>query len=295
VKSVSDQNMAPLEALLCQLRECLEEPHSHLLELFDAFADEARYGRRLLASSLRRLPRGARILEVGGGLMLLSTALQCEGFEVTAVEPVGSGFSAFHELQAIVLAHAVACGHAPQVLRQRVEDIDLESQFDFAFSINVMEHVDDIDLTIRRVLEALRGTSAYRFTCPNYLFPYEPHFNILALPSKALTGKLMRRWIDQSTRVYDREGMWASLNWITVPRVRRAVRAIPCARLQFHSEILSDILERVVHDDRFAARRSLWIRRLVTLAVAVGMHRLLAKLPASLLPVMDCSVERVAT
>ena len=181
--------------------------------------------------------------------------------------------------------------HAPHVLRQRVEDIGLESQFDFSFSINVMEHVDDMDLIVRRALEAFRETSVYRFTCPNYLFPYEPHFNILALPSKALTGKLMRRWIDQSTRVYDREGMWASLNWINVPRVRPAVRAIPYARLQFHSEILSDILERVVHDDQFAARRSLWIRRMVTLVVAIGMHRLLANLPASFLPVMDCSVE----
>lgn len=294
MKSVSDSNMAPLEELLCQLRECLDERYSHLLELFDAFADEARYGRRLLAGSLDRLPRGGRILEVGGGLMLLSAALQREGFEVTAVEPVGSGFSAFHELQAIVLSHAVASGHAPQVLRQRVEDIELESQFDFAFSINVMEHVDDVDLTIRRVLEALRETSVYRFTCPNYLFPYEPHFNILALPSKALTGKLMRRWIDHSSRVYDPEGMWASLNWITVPKVRRAVRAIPYARLLFHGEILSDAFERVVHDDRFAARRSLWIRSLVTLAVAFGMHRLLAKLPASVMPVMDCSVERIA-
>ena len=79
---------------------------SHLLEIFDAFADEARYGRRLLGISLGR----GRILEVGGGLMLLSAALQSEGFGVMAIEPLGSGFSAFHELQAIVLAHAVACG-----------------------------------------------------------------------------------------------------------------------------------------------------------------------------------------
>ncbi len=293
MKVVAKPGLEPLEAVLCSLRGLLVREHNHLLDLFDTFADEARFGRRWLSSSLGQLPRGARILEVGGGLMLLSAALQREGFQVTAVEPVGSGFSAFQELQAIVLDHALAYGHAPQVLRQRAEDIDIESQFDFCFSINVMEHVDDFDLTIRRVVMALRKSSVYRFVCPNYLFPYEPHFNILAFPSKTLTGKLMRRWISTSTRVYDPEGLWASLNWISVPQVRRAVRVLPYARIRFHHEILRDAFERVVDDEQFAARRSPWVRRIVALAVACGVHRALSVLPASLMPVMDCAVERV--
>ncbi len=103
----------------------------------------------------------------------------------------------------------------------------------------------------------------------------------------------MRRWISTSTRVYDPEGLWASLNWISVPQVRRAVRVLPYARIRFHHEILRDAFERVVDDEQFAARRSPWVRRIVALAVACGVHRALSVLPASLMPVMDCAVERV--
>ena len=41
-----------------------------------------------------------------------------------------------------------------------------------------MEHVDDVPLVLRRVMSALRPGAAYRFVCPNYRFPFEPHFDI---------------------------------------------------------------------------------------------------------------------
>lgn len=292
----SDSNLCvdSLDVLLNQLHQSLEVQNPHLLWLFDSFANEARYARRLLASDLCKLQPGARILEVGGGVLLLSSALQLEGFEVTTVEPIGAGFSAFHELQAIVLSYADLNGHVPTVLRQRIEDIEVDSQFDFAFSINVMEHVDNVDLTIKKVLEALKSNAFYRFICPNYLFPYEPHFNIFSLPWKGLTGLLMKSWICQSTRVNDPTGMWESLNWITAPKVRRAVDANPNARLTFNREISSDMFERVINDDEFSARRSLWIRKFSTLLVSVGVHRLLCKLPVNIMPLMDCSVQRIA-
>eukprot|EP00494_Astrolonche_serrata_P011852 UN11950 len=63
-----------------------------------------------------------------------------------------------------------------------------------------MEHVDDVDQVIRNVADSLRHGGTYRFTCPNYFFPYEPHFNIPTLLSKNLTEKLLPKKFTRTNR-----------------------------------------------------------------------------------------------
>ena len=62
--------------------------------------------------------------------------------------------------------------------------------------MNVMEHVEDPALAVDRLTAMLVPGASYRFLCPNYLFPYEPHFNMPTFGSKALTERLMRRRIE---------------------------------------------------------------------------------------------------
>ena len=87
---------------------------------------------------------------------MLSCILQREGFRVTALEPTGGGFSHFAQLQAIVLDHAARDGMAPAVLRVTGETLALDGQFDFAFSVNVMEHVGDVGQVLQRVHRSLK-------------------------------------------------------------------------------------------------------------------------------------------
>ncbi len=222
--------------------------------------------------------------------MLLSVQLQREGYQVTALEPIGAGFSSFVELQSLVLKFATAAGYAPAVLPVAVEDLEIKGVFDFAFSVNVMEHVTSVNHALANVLSALKPGRSYRFTCPNYAFPYEPHFNIPTLFSKKLTERLFRVQIFNSRRVADPVGMWASLNWISVRSVSRAIEGIPGGVVRFERAILRDILVRVVVDDQFASRRSGWVKIFARLIVQCRVHHLLTRLPASLSPIMDCSV-----
>ena len=289
-----DPSSHSFDGYLIDLRHALSVDHSYLLDLYDVFAQEARFGRRWLDTSLSTLPKGSEILEVGGGLMLLSAELQREGYEVTALEPIGVGFSAFTELQELVVAFARHRGHAPTVLRLRVEDLDVKGSFDFAFSVNVMEHVDSVPKALIKVIDALRQPGIYRFTCPNYAFPYEPHFNIPTLFSKALTEHIFSRNIFNSSRVADPAGMWASLNWISVRTISRALAATPGGEARFDRTILRDTLLRVTADEQFASRRSSWVRGLAQLLVACGVHHMFARLPASVLPIIDCSVSRTS-
>ena len=263
-----------------------------LMKTFDVYAQEAVVGRALFAPQISALKQSAPIVEIGGGMMLLSCLLQNEGFEVTAVEPVGPGFSHFHRLQALVLQYAKRQGCAPHVVPIAAEDMLFDGAFDFAYSMNVMEHVRDVEAVIVRSIAALRVGGQYRFTCPNYLFPYEPHFNIPTLISKSATEKCFGSQIFNNPNLDDPPGTWRSLNWITVPQIASVARRLPNTDVSFSRQLLSDTLERVLHDPAFAARRSAWANRIIKALVNSRLHKIAKWVPASAHPIIDCTLTR---
>lgn len=99
-----------------------------------------------------------------------------EGFEVTSVEPVGSGFSDIRYLMDTFkkIAHNEKVKF--DLLNLPIEECAFDRKFDFIFSINVMEHLEDPGLVFVSLASLLKPTAKYRFFCPNYDFPYEPHF-----------------------------------------------------------------------------------------------------------------------
>lgn len=283
-----------MELWLADMRDQFATQGPDLLPLFETYQAEARFGREFIGAELERLARGASILEVGAGSMLLSCQLVREGFEVTALEPVGSGFSHFDRMRALVLERAKALGCQPQVLNQAAEDLAVAARFDFAFSVNVMEHVDRVPVVLTNVFRSLKPGGAYRFTCPNYDFPYEPHFNLPTLFSKRLTEKVLGRRILKSRRVPDPAGTWKSLNWISVRQIMRTASSQPGMRAEFDRRRLSSTLERIASDRNFAERRSPAMRKLLLLLVQARLHLLLRFIPARAQPIIDCRLRRAA-
>lgn len=282
-----------IESWVAEVRPQFVDSAPGLLPLFDAYSAEALFGRRYIDSDLRRLPRGARVLEVGAGSLLLSCQLIREGFEVTALEPIGDGFSHFDQMREMVLAKARSLGCCPTILDQPAEALATVNRFDYAFSVNVMEHVDDVGRVLETVSNSLKVGSSYRFTCPNYLFPYEPHFNIPTFFSKTLTERLLARKIFGSQRVPDPVGTWKSLNWINVVQVRKHVGRLAGLKLTFNRSMLVSTLERIASDPDFASRRSPAIRVLLLMIFRLRMHHLFVLVPAVLQPIMDCRVEKI--
>ena len=243
---------------------------------------------------MHHLSSGGQILEIGAGILLLSCHLQREGYAVTAVEPVGRGFSHFDRLRKIVLDYASEGGFAPALVTIPAEDLEFMSAFDYAFSINVMEHVGDVAVVLRRVLAAIRPEGRYRFLCPNYLFPYEPHFNIPTLFSKALTERLLGKYIRSSQSVVDPEGTWTSLNWISVPQVRRICRKELGVEPVFDRSVFYRFIQRALHDNDFQRRRGPMILSILQTLDRLGMTRLLLRIPVVCQPAMDCVIVRVS-
>lgn len=277
---------------LADIREYVATMAPGLLSMFDIYAGEASFGRNFIQSDLATLPLGASILEVGAGALLLSCQLQQEGFRVTALEPLADGFSHFGHLRSLVLERAAAKGIMPAICDFPAEEMVDESKFDYAFSINVMEHVVDVAKVLGKVVKSLKPGALYHFTCPNYLFPYEPHFNIPTLLSKRLTEHLFTTRIAKNTTMPDPIGTWRSLNWITVLQISEILGRLPGVSLCYSRSFLASTLERVQCDRKFAARRSAWIRCLAGCLVGLRLHKLLILLPAVMMPVVDCTVIR---
>ena len=281
-----------IEDWLCDIRQYASDIDPACLPLLDGYIGEARFGRAYIAAQLLDVPLNGYLLEIGAGSLLLSCQLVREGYMVTALEPVSDGFSHFNQIKKLVCARAAELGCLPELIEAKAETLNLHERFDLAFSINVMEHVGDVEAVVTRVVNALKFGALYRFTCPNYLFPYEPHFNIPTLFSKKFTENVFSRYIFRNENIPDSAGLWRSLNWITVPQLSDIAKRIPQTSMSFNKKLIVSTLERVVHDSDFSSRRAPWISSAIKLLVRSGAHRLFGLVPAVAQPIIDCSIRR---
>lgn len=289
-------NSSPKQSITNWLEKCrdsISEHHLNLLPLFDLYAAEARHGYLFIKNDLNNLPKGSDILEIGAGPMLLSSFLQQDGYKLTALEPSGVGFAHFDHLRDLVLKYAQDNNSSPSILPISAETLQVDSHFDFAFSINVMEHVTDIAIALKRVVQSLNHGGSYHFTCPNYLFPYEPHFNIPTLFSKQLTETFFAKKIFSYQDLHDPAGMWESLNWVTTPQLSAILKKLPDTHSRLNKKFMVTLLERTLVDKDFAARRSPFMCKLIALLVKTGLHRMIIFSPAICLPIIDCTVVRL--
>lgn len=280
---------ASFAEFIASLRTQIAARAPDLLFYYDIYAGEARFGRQWLEPELQKLAPGSAILEVGAGMFLLACQLQREGFAVTALEPVSSGFDHFHRLQQAVLEFAGQHGALPVLLASPAEALALERRFAFAYSLNVMEHVADPGVVMARVMASLIPGAHYRFVCPNYAFPFEPHFRIPIVINKSITERLFKRSILKlAATIEDPQGGWDGLNWITVAQVRRKAKKLDLS-VCFCPSILVIYLDRALNEPSFCDRHPL-INRLMRLMKSLGLLQALRLIPVRWMPVMDCTL-----
>lgn len=111
-----------------------------------------------------------KILEVGGGVHLLTSFLNQE-YDVTSVEP--GGFTDYtNQLRDKILSKNNLKAHITTL-----ESFNTDERFDLIFSMNVLEHTQDIETHLRSCINLLKDeNSLLLIQCPNYTFPFESHF-----------------------------------------------------------------------------------------------------------------------
>tara|TARA_R110002072_G_scaffold58498_3_gene149123 strand:+ start:1915 stop:2769 length:855 start_codon:yes stop_codon:yes gene_type:complete len=211
------------------------------------YLGEVRIGLDLVAPFLRP---GQRILEIGSGIGALGHFLAGQGLDIRGIEPSGSGFDLMDRLARHVSEVAGPTGYT--VADRAAEDLDpaRDGPFDLIFSVHVLEHVGNLDAAFCAMEGVLKPGGKMVHLCPNYRFPYDPHFGVpLLFWSPAMTHALHARRIDAH------KGIWDSLNFIGAGRLKRLARAQGLS-VDFHRGVMADTFRRLNDDPVFRQRHS---------------------------------------
>lgn len=253
------------------------------------YDSEAEFFKAILDEDIARLPFGARVLEIGSGMGLLSMYIADHGMKVESYEPNSAGFASMGQLRRVALgAWTPTSGIVNwrnEYLKPSIARIDEAADYVFAF--NVLEHVPDWRSLVESALTHLRPGATMRFIFPNYLYPYEPHFHMPTLVSKRLTGRLLRTRIVSSS-IQDAVDFWNELSWLTGNQMRRFARDSEITAEFSHRTTLR-YLDRFAKDPTFKARKGAMFSRA---ANAAKLPALLKAIPAHLMPIVDCTVSR---
>jgi SAM-dependent methyltransferase len=276
------------ETILSQLIS--EEPED-LKKLVRTYVGEALFFEALIARDLANRNGIERIVEVGAGVGLLSLLLARRGYTVTAFEPESAGFSEMRKIRDLVLRSWE--GPVPKVhfVDDYLTDIH-PAEFipaDIGFAVNVIEHVPEFSRFMETCVQSVAVGKEFRFVCPNYVFPYEPHFNFFTFFTKRATWRMKQSAIRKS-QLPDPVGMWNDLSWIT-PRKLIRVAKTRSMEISFSKTAIRAYIDRPLNDQTFVERKGA-IGKVVLLPLSRVLRIMLGLLPTRILPIIDVTVRR---
>lgn len=270
----------------------LELPESERV-LINTYVQEAYFYYELLREDLTKLAKNSKVIEIGSGIGLLSLFIAELGHRVTAFEPESNGFSHMLAIRKIILS----CweGKIPEV--ESINDyfgqnyIQDDGPIDYMLAINVLEHMvsmSQIDIFLREIKPLIGLKSIFRVICPNYLMPYEPHFDIPTIINKRATYLLFKKKILEKG-FSDGLEMWNELSWPTQRKLQKSIRKANLSS-EFSRNASANYLKRAFFDDSLQERKGKVTFFLIKAASAL-LTPIISVLPKKLLPVLDCSIK----
>jgi SAM-dependent methyltransferase len=160
----------------------------------------------------------ARFVEVGSGLGLFALVGAALGFRVAGVESSSDRYA-----ESINIARALFREHGidPPIVQAYSEKLPLpDASVDVVASFQTLEHVGNVEWTLREIRRILRPGGLLFAQAPNYTAFYEVHYGILA---PLALGKVRVRSL---LRLYRRPpGFLDHLQWLDPARLREQLRA----------------------------------------------------------------------
>jgi len=210
-----------------------------------------------------------RILEFGSGLGFASIMLHLKGYEITSFEPGGLGFEKNILVNRYIKQHF-------NLEFNFINDINMinTNSFDFIFSNNVLEHIDNVEKIILKLNNCLTHEGIMIHNIPNYIIPYEPHFCIPFFP---IFPKKMSFIIPGHITSTD---LWKSLNFINIFDVKSYAKKAH-ATVKFEKQLLYKTIMRMEKDKIFFQRHQN-LSQIINIIKALGLLKFIKLLPASL-------------
>jgi len=186
-----------------------------------------------------------RVLEIGSGAGIVSACLALYGVQVTMVEPSAGVFN-YHHAMCTELFKALNL--KANLITTPIEDMSTQQQYDFIFSINVLEHIRNLDRAFSVMRNCLTDDGIMFHICPNYIVPYEPHVGVLLVPffpqlSFAVSKKLKKHPVS------------SMLTFITVPHIKKLAKKYGFS-VRFFPDVMYQSFMRLVSDSEFKKRQS---------------------------------------
>jgi 2-polyprenyl-3-methyl-5-hydroxy-6-metoxy-1,4-benzoquinol methylase len=277
-------------------KDSLSKLDSNLLDLY---INEAIFFEKVFSKDLKN--KNMKIYEIGSGIGLLARSIAALGHEVIGAEPASAGFGLMNTFNEIIgksfknnVENKISPSLNPKFYPKTSQDLFLSLHednisFDFAYSANVVEHVSDIASFFQTIVPLLKIGGSFRFVCPNYAFPYEPHFGIPTLFSKSLTFKIFKKRI-VSSYLQDSLKFYFDLSWPTVRKLKKILKKHGYT-FYFSKDAALMYVERLDSDEFFVNRKPLFAKIFLVLKPFI---RLAIKItPVQLLPIIDCRIIRL--
>jgi len=213
--------------------------------------------------------KNKNILEFGSGLGFTSIILYLKGYNVMSFEPGGLGF----EANILVNQYIKQYFDLEFDLISEIDAIPLNS-FDFIFSNNVLEHINNIEETIFKLNSYLKPNGIMLHNVPNYIIPYEPHFGILFLPvfPRKMSFLIPKRITNTS--------LWQSLNFINVFDIKAYAQKVHVT-VKFEKQLIYKTIMRMEEDKEFSHRHK-GVSKIINVLKAMGLLNIIKILPVSL-------------
>ena len=203
--------------------------------------------------------RGKRVLEVGSGSGWRTVSLGLMGAQAYGIEPVESGVRASNERGKRYPDLKVECKVG------RAEEVPYPNGFfDAVISFQVIEHVTDIDKSLRESYRVLKKGGYLYMETGNYNFPREEHYGVWWIPHmpKSL-GKLYVSALGKDPKYLD------DINYIFKGRTLRRMRRVGFTEVR-------DRYEDYVRDKfrKIENIKSRHLRTIMKVSRAIGLSQL---------------------
>ena len=247
----SGSNPGPLRDQRIDTEKLLNAVPAEDQPLFEIYVSEALFFWRILEPLLVSFSP-ARVLEVGGGIGLLSLFASSAVPSMTSLEPESSGFGKMSAFRRAILKFWGG-ETLPQFNNVFLQELPQDETFDFIYCINVLEHVPEPEALISEIYDRLNPGGTAWCVLPNYSFPYEQHFEIPILINKSLTKKVFRKKIRKHALSPDPEGLWSELSWPTQKGLRAFLLSSGITH-EFRKTVLGGYFDRL-DEPQFVARK----------------------------------------
>jgi len=212
-----------------------------------------------------------KVLEIGSGtgILLMEFSNIFEKKTFYGLDPHKKGFNDYENVSKKIYNDNLSIVH------EDFAKFKPENKFDLVISFNVFEHLDDPINYIEKINTFLNHNGKSIILCPNYDFPYEPHFVIPIIYNKKITYKLFKNRIIKHESKTGEKGLWEGLNLCSKKKIKNYLNEKKY-NFYFDKDIGLRLLSRI-NDDKsnYFQKRQGIIAKIAKIAMVLKLDKIL--------------------